>query len=234
MARNLSRKLLCLCGDLPTEIRDLCLQCFSVHVRSIVVLLLGWAILKEEADLFVLLNQVLLAWKVVGAGWAVLVDVLRAEAVDRVRSEPGTGKALRAILVGVRLSAIRLASQAELGNDILQQHSVEQDVGKERQCTCSNHLVSFHAEVSRLAVGLEDEAGQHAAARDSHQPLRPPVHHLVCVVAGLDGPKDAVVVEGVDVQVGHGHAKEHLNVEATWEEEDEHGDHCIQHQVGIT
>lgn len=63
---------------------------------------------------------------------------------------------------------------------------------------------------------LEDDAGQHEATWDAHQPLRPPVHHLVGIVAALDGTQHAVVVEEVDVDVRCGQAHEHLDVVATW------------------
>ena len=65
----------------------------------------------------------------------------------------------------------------------------------------------------------EDNAGQHETAGDAHQPLSPPIHHLVRVVAALDGSQDAVVVEEVDVDVGSSQSHEHLDVVATFKKQ---------------
>ena len=68
--------------------------------------LLGRAVVEVEADVFVRLDEMLFPWDAENARWAVLVDVLRAQAVHRVGGEPGAGNATGAILVGVALSSV--------------------------------------------------------------------------------------------------------------------------------
>lgn len=78
---------------------------------------------------------------------------------------------------------------------------------------------------------LKDDAGQHEATWDAHQPLRPPVHHLVSIVAALDGTQHAVVVKEVDVDVGS-QAHKHLDIVATWFREREPAEKGYSEAVG--
>ena len=162
-----------------------------------------------------------------------LVDVLRAQAVNWVRREPRAWDPLGTVFVGVGVGPIGLSVQSKLGHNELKGKRMQENVAEEGNHAASDLHVTINARVARLAVGLEDNAGKHEAARDAHHPLGPPVNHFVGIVAALNRAEHTVVVEGIDVQVRASKANEHLNVEATWEEEDEHRNHDIQHEVGI-
>ena len=138
-----------------------------------------------------------------------------------------------AILIGVGFSSIRFTNQAKFGHDKLQGQGVKKDVSKEGHHHSGDHRVAIHTWVARLAIGLEDHASQHEAARNAHHPLTPPVYHLVRIVAALNGAQDTVMVKKVDVNMRSCQANEHLDVEASWEEEDQDGNHHIQHEVGV-
>ena len=120
LAGHLALELLHVPGNLAVHLFHLSLQRFRVHMRGVIVLLLGRTVLEVEADLHVLLDEVLLPREIVGARRAVLVDVLRAEAEHRVGGEPRARQALGAGNIGVGVCTVRLSSKAELGHDIAQ------------------------------------------------------------------------------------------------------------------
>ena len=120
LAGHLALELLHVPGNLAVHLFHLSLQRFCVYMRGVIVLLLGRAVLEVEADLLVLLDEVLLPREVVGARRAVLVDILRPQAEHRVGGEPRARQALGAGNVGVGVCAVGLSDKAELGHDIAQ------------------------------------------------------------------------------------------------------------------
>mmetsp|Transcript_12758 Transcript_12758/g.29148 ORF Transcript_12758/g.29148 Transcript_12758/m.29148 type:complete len:317 (-) Transcript_12758:508-1458(-) len=209
------------------------LHSLDVNVRCVIILLLCWSIIEVETDVLINFQEVLLTRHAESARRAVLVDVLRPKAVDRVRSEPGAGDAAGAVLVSVGLCPIRFPVKAKLRHNVLDRQGVQENVGKEGNHASKDHGVAIHTRVARLAVRFENEAAEHETTWDAHHPLGPPIHHLVRVVAGLDRAEDTIVVEGIDVHVGQCHSEEHLDVKASGEEEDEHRNHRVKHEVGV-
>ena len=120
LAGHLALELLHVPGNLAVHLLHLSLQRFCVYMRGVIVLLLGRAVLEVEADLHVLLDEVLFPREVVGARRAVLVDILRPQAEHRVGGEPRARQALGASNVGVGVCAVGLSDKAELGHDIAQ------------------------------------------------------------------------------------------------------------------
>lgn len=68
--------------------------------------ILSSAVIEVQTNIFVHFDEVLFSGDAEEAWWAVLIDVLRSQAEDRVGREPAASNALGTVFVGVGLCTI--------------------------------------------------------------------------------------------------------------------------------
>mmetsp|Transcript_42834 Transcript_42834/g.118398 ORF Transcript_42834/g.118398 Transcript_42834/m.118398 type:complete len:346 (-) Transcript_42834:2286-3323(-) len=191
-------------------------------------------ILEVQTDLFVHLEQVLLANHAIPHRWAVLIQVFRPEALHRVRVEPGARYASRTLLVGLLVG--RYLLKAEARHHIEEDQRVDDDVQEEKaQAQCDLH-VKVHTMIVFAAAGLGclvGHATQEDATRKRQHPLSPPVHVEAREVASWDAAKHAVVVVAVYIDMGDDEAPKQVDHLAAHEEKNEDGEGQVYADVGV-
>mmetsp|Transcript_71106 Transcript_71106/g.186469 ORF Transcript_71106/g.186469 Transcript_71106/m.186469 type:complete len:959 (+) Transcript_71106:213-3089(+) len=193
--------------------------------------------LEVAADRLVDLHVVLLAQMEWLARGGVLVDVLGAEAVDRVGGEPAAR--LRGGQLGERelllaLLILRRALAAH-GHDVDQDEGLHDAVGDEGAAAGEEHDVALQAVLDEgVAVVLEDEAACHQAHARNEERLGPPVYVHARDDASRDVAQDLPVVERVDVRVRASHAEEEHPCVAAREVEDQNAKDHVEDEIRIT